>query len=159
MPKLYRDFSPTEFDCRGLGLSDRQDWYVAATKTRDSCPIDVTNFRAILERLGGPSDTVEFHTFGHWACGHFDLVLVHAQHLPELTKMLDRLENYGVLDEDALSEYESEQMQVAWAAWGCRDFLRHLDETCQLSGYLVWSFLEERPWDAFRLFEDYVLTA
>jgi len=64
--RLYREFSPTQFDTKGLGLDDRQDWLVASvSRTRDSDCLAESNFETALKSLGGEGDDVEVHRFSH----------------------------------------------------------------------------------------------
>lgn len=54
----YKDFSPTGLDSMGLGLPNRQDWLVApVVRTRDSGPLEESNFEVALEILKGESQT------------------------------------------------------------------------------------------------------
>jgi hypothetical protein len=93
----------------GLGLSDRQDWLVLpCSRTRDSEALDRANFDAALESLGGWSDTVETHRFGHWGPGWFGLILVKPGTEAEriAREIESALADYPVLDDERLSEYE-----------------------------------------------------
>lgn len=70
----YAEFSLTQFDTKGLGLPDRQDWEVLpVSRSRDN---DDPKFRRKLKKLGGESATVEVHRFRHWAIGWFEIILV-----------------------------------------------------------------------------------
>lgn len=127
MPVPYSQWSPTAHDARGLGLDDKQDWLVVGVmRTRDSGPLDESNFTAVLKALGGESDTVEVHRFGHWGPGWFEIVLVHPQHADAATKLEDALAYYPVLDENDLYEREHEAAWEAWEAWGRYDYLRQI---------------------------------
>jgi hypothetical protein len=65
--KKYKDYSPTEFDCKGLNLPDKQEWLVVPVmQTRDSGPLELSNFRTALKMLCDESENVEVHRFGHW---------------------------------------------------------------------------------------------
>lgn len=117
--RTYREWSPTPYDQRGLNADelDRGDWIVLPTiRTRDSGPLDRSNFDAALERLGGESDTVEVHRFGHWACGWLEIVLVDPERRDDAQAIQDRLADYPVLDEDALGTLEFNEAADAWDA-------------------------------------------
>jgi hypothetical protein len=117
--RTYKEWSPTPYDQRGLNADDleRGAWLVLPTiRTRDSGPLERCNFTAALEQLGGESDTVEIHRFGHWACGWLEIVLVDPSRLADAQAIEDRLADYPVLDEDALSDLEFEEAAEAWEA-------------------------------------------
>lgn len=120
----YKKYAPTCYDNEGSFLRgydeshpDRQDWLVVPViQTRDSGPFELSNFQAALDLLGGESETVEVHRFGHWGPGWFEIIIVkpdskaHTQAL-EIEK---RLEDYPVLDEEDFSRREWEDMQETW---------------------------------------------
>lgn len=104
--KIYGEYAPTELDCFGLSLPDRQDWLVApVSQTRDSEPLEESNFAVALDRLGGEGDNVEVHCFGHWACGWFEIILIRPGTPEERTgfEIEFKLDSYPVLDEDDLA--------------------------------------------------------
>ena len=111
----YKDYQPTVFDTKGLGLPDRQNWVVApVTRTRDSVALGQSNFETALSILGGESDTVEVHRFGHWGPGWFEIILAHPDHEDTLTEIGSSLENYPVLDYIDLSSREFDEQIEAW---------------------------------------------
>lgn len=62
----YKEFRPTQFDAKGLGLEDQQDWIVVpVSQNRDSGPFEESNFTSALKILGGESEDVEVHQFNH----------------------------------------------------------------------------------------------
>lgn len=131
--KQYKDFQPTGFDCKGLGLPDQQDWYVApVSQTRDSGCIDQSNFAAALKILGGESETCEVHRFGHWGPGWYEIIIVSPERLAELEELESTLEDCCVLDDSDLSERENEDYQRAWASFGWKEFIDALKRTFQL---------------------------
>lgn len=107
----YSEFKPTPYDSRGLNLPDQQDWFVLpTTQTRDSDVVDRSNFRTALELMGGESETVEVHRFGHWACGWFEIIIIHPSLYDKaVAEIVDPLESYPVLDEDDMSQLEFEE--------------------------------------------------
>lgn len=130
MPQLYRDFSPTQFDTRGLGLDDRQDWFVVGvSRTRDSGPLENSNYETALKLLrekDAQGDCVEDHRFGHWGPGWFEIILVAPSLESEVEAIEDALADYPVLDDSDLSERESEAMDEEWRAGAWRDFAKEL---------------------------------
>lgn len=126
--KRYADWKPTQFDTAGLGLEDRQDWFVApVSRTRDTCDaLTLSNFEAVLSLLGGESETVEVHRFSHWGPGWFEIILAAPCHEAALHDIQARLEDYPVLNEDRMAELECEQEDEDWQAWGrARACTRH----------------------------------
>ena len=114
----YADWSPTMFDTPGLALPDRQDWLVVpVSQNRDSDPADQSNFATALKMLGGESDSVEVHRFGHWGPGWFEIILVKpdTSAADEAVKIEARLESYPLLDEDDASAREWGAANDTWA--------------------------------------------
>ena len=72
--QTYKEYAPTAFDVKGLGLPERADWRVVGFRTRDTTE-RATRFNYTLKRRGGESETLEVHRFGHWACGWFEIIL------------------------------------------------------------------------------------
>ncbi len=124
MMQTYAEFSPTGFDAKGAFLDDdRQDWLVLpVSQTRDSGPMAESNFQTALSIMGGESDTVEVHRFGHWGPGWFEIIIVDPKRRKEADEIESSLENYPVLDDMDLSERESEQATEDWDNYGRRDF-------------------------------------
>jgi hypothetical protein len=105
-------------DHRGIGLADQQDWLVGpVSQTRDSGPLDRSNFECFVKALGGEGDDVEIHRFGHWGPGWFEIVLINPANL-ELVKQAEEMESaladYPVLDEMHHSGLEHEEASEIW---------------------------------------------
>ncbi len=126
--QTYKQFKPTGFDCKGLGLEDRQDWLVSLSRNRDSDVLTESNFAVALDTMGGESDTVEVHRFGHWACGWFEIILVcpGTSAAKEAEEIETSLADYPVLDESDFSDRESEEECEAWVSYGAREMRRAL---------------------------------
>lgn len=127
----YAEFRPTAFD-HHINIDDaeesREHWYVApASQTRDSGALNRVNFAAAVKLLGGESETVEVHRFGHWGPGWFEILLVNPADetaVKALQELTDRLENYPVLDEEELSSVEYDEAVSGWHNWGADDTAR-----------------------------------
>lgn len=116
--KTYSKFRPTGFDSRGLGLPDNQDWLVApVSQTRDSGPLDRSNFECFLKAMGGETEDVQICRFGHWGPGWFEIVLINPAK-PELVKLAEDMENsladYPVLDDMDFSQKETDEANEVW---------------------------------------------
>lgn len=113
----YKDFRPTAHDAKGLGLDDRQDWLVlGVAHNRDSSVLEESNWAMALEDLGGESDTVEVHRFGHWGPGWFELILVApgSQAAEDAEAIEAALADYPVLSDD---DYSERCLDVANQVW------------------------------------------
>ncbi len=115
--QTYKQFKPTGFDCKGLGLEDRQDWLVSLSRNRDSDTLTESNFAVALDTMGGESDTVEVHRFGHWACEWFEIILVcpGTSAAKEAEEIEAALADYPVLDDTDFSEREQAEADQTWA--------------------------------------------
>jgi hypothetical protein len=124
--QTYKELQPTGFDARGLGLEDRQDWYVCPViRDRDSGCLAESNFATALELLGGESDTVETHSFNHWGHGWFEIILVHPDRKNDVEALENKLENYPLLNE---GDYSRRQYESAILFWLC----------CSLKERMYW---------------------
>lgn len=140
--KRYRDYAPTAFDCKGLGLPDRQDWLVAPViRTRDSGVKAESNFEAALKILGGESKAVEVHRFNHWGPGWFEIILVHPSREREVEDIERSLENYPLLDDEDFSSREYEAACDYWEACSLREKIR----LCVKFGASIFSARQATP--------------
>ena len=113
----YREYRPTGFDPAGIVLDERQDWFVLPVGiNRDSNTLAHANWESVIKHLGGESETLEVHRFGHWACGWFEIALLHPDREDEGDEIEKCLEDYPVFDEDLYSELEYEACCNYWRA-------------------------------------------
>ena len=152
--KTYASHIPTCFD-RHITLEARENWLIApVSQTRDSGPLDLSNFSACLESLGGESATVEVHRFGHWGPGWYEIIIVSpddAEKLAQLEEIAASLENYPVLNEEDFSRREWDDYTDGWEQYGCRDFIRALKSEMGLA-FDTQYFLDDVPADMMRSF-------
>ena len=124
MMERYCDFQPSAFDSRSNfmafdadALESIEEWFVLpCSRNRDSDCLTESNFAVALEMLGGESETVQVHRFGHWACGWYEIIVVKpetdaAKKAEEIEKSLD---DYPVLDDEDFSERESKAADETW---------------------------------------------
>jgi len=133
-------------------LDDRDDWIVGpVSRTRDSGPLALSNFQTVLADIGGESDTVEVHQFGHWACGYFEIILAApgSAAAAALEGWARALADYPVADDAAHSEAEWEATAEAWSNWAALDFKRHLP-----GGYDLWEVTDESLWELWERHAD-----
>lgn len=110
-----------------------EDFYVVATKCRDSHILDESNFDAIVKRLAAIEPKTEIenenkdailedgwytYTASHWGVGWVESIMVSPNANPELLaeceKILKELADYPVLDDDDFSEREDEHYAQLW---------------------------------------------
>jgi len=135
----YRKFRPTSFDRKGLlgeyhGISD---YGVLLARNRDSSILQESNFNIALDMLGGESENVQVHRFGHWASGWFELILI-APNSPEWNlaeKIETKIEEYPILDEN---DYTERQVEAAINYWHCCG-RRERIEICNKFGVSIYA--------------------
>lgn len=129
----YSDHSPTQFDSN-IDI-DRSDWYVMpVSQTRDSQPLDQSNFDCFLKALEGESETVEVHRFGHWGPGWYEIILVQPDDVEKLDTAYDMasaLQDYPVLDDEDNSRRESEAAAETWDNHAAGEFRKALMQTVE----------------------------
>lgn len=151
----YSKHRPTGFDPQGAFLPDRQFWLVVpVSQTRDSGPFDHSNFAAALALLGGESDTVEVHRFGHWGPGWYEIIIVDpASPEADIARDIEsRLEDYPVLDDDDFSRREWDDYLESWRNWGASDFRRILAK--MVSGPAAEALIDDADDDALMEFHE-----
>lgn len=122
----YAEFKPTGFDNHITFDEDRESWLVVpVNRNRDSDILDESNFEAALKQLGGESDTVEIHRFGHWANGWFEIILADPQHGDALVEMQKSLEDYPLLDEEDHSQREYNAIFEVWNNMSLSDRIKY----------------------------------
>ena len=126
--KRYGEHSPTPFD-RNINIDDdeteRSQWFIMpVTQNRDSQCLDQSNFAAFLKGLGGESESVEVHRFGHWGPGWYEIIIVHPDSpvLDEAYGMSRALGDCPVLDEEDNNRRESEEAEETWDNHACGEF-------------------------------------
>jgi hypothetical protein len=153
--QTYSEYRPTPHDCRGLGLPDRQNWLICpVSRTRDSGPLDQSNFASALKMLGGESDTVEVRRFGYWGPGWFEIIIVAPG--SEAARIGEEIEaslaDYPILDEDDFSRREYEDYVETWNCCGMsRYFAKYLRSEFNLSDR-AYDLIDDADNDAVRAF-------
>lgn len=132
---------PTQFDSAKNYCGEHPTGYVVVVgRNRDSDTLTNCNFDVALDHLGGESErpeegfqAVRVARFGHWACGWYELILVHESATDKLEiarEILNSLHDYPVLDEDAWSEQEWEEQSETLDAHA-DEFRRELLKYCE----------------------------
>lgn len=92
-------------------------WYMVGGKHRDSDILELSNFDAILENLGGESDTVRVIRFNHWAVGWIEEIMIdpNDKKTVGIAESIEiRLANYPILNEDDFTNREHGEEMETW---------------------------------------------
>lgn len=128
--QLYKDFRPTPFDCYNIGGLPG-NWLVPdVIQTRDSSPLEESNFATFSAALDRANIEYETHRFGHWGPGWFEILLVApTEESRTLIEELERqLSDYPVLDEEDFSRREWEDAENTWRNCRLRERIRLIAE-------------------------------
>ena len=110
--------NPSGFDSLSnyMGSTDFGNFYGFLTQNRDSDILTRSNFISGLEILGGESENVQIHRFGHWACGWWEIIAVKkgTKEFEEAEKIEKELLDYPVVNEDHLSLLEFNEACECW---------------------------------------------
>ena len=104
------------------GSTEHKDMLVSLSRSRDSDLLSESNFEVALKKLGGESDSVQIHRFGHWACGWLEHILIDPkdEKAVDLAKEIESsLEDYPILDEEHHSEMEYKAQCESIEQAGC----------------------------------------
>lgn len=117
----YKDFAPTAMDAKGLNGDEHgiSYWYVVARMTRDDDSVRRSNFRVLQRDAERACVDVETHTFSHWACGHFDLLLCRDDDAGTAwaTAWAKALADYPIADDDDHSMLKHDDKRESWESW------------------------------------------
>lgn len=120
----FKDWAPTQFDAKGLGLDDRQDWIVApVVQTRDSGTLERSNFEVVEKGLDAKQGQVELHRFGHWGPGWYEILLVepNTEAAEACIEWEAALADYSVACEEHFSRLEYEEVCENWESMSLRE--------------------------------------
>lgn len=87
-------------------------------QSRDSGPLERANFDAMVSAIGGESETVTIVREGHWAVGWIEWIAIHQDDETALQiadRIIGKLEDYPIIDEDLYSRYEDDDCAATWA--------------------------------------------
>ena len=108
---------------------DRAEYFIAYSQHRDSDSLTRSNFRSILQALGGESETVLVLRDSHFAVGWVEAIYVHESDTvacAEADRILGRLEDYPVADEEDHSSLEWDEACEYWAWMNLSERVRYL---------------------------------
>ena len=128
--QTYDDFQPTGFDVKGLSSDAIGPARILLSVNRDSGCLDQSNFDYALAALGGESDHVQIHRFGHWGCGWFDLLLIMETATDETKEIAAdiacRLADYPVLDDGDLGAREQGEANAIWEMYSTTERIDYI---------------------------------
>jgi hypothetical protein len=99
------------------------EYFVFLGRNRDSDALERSNFDAGLAAVGGEqtsddgTELVVVVRENHFLCGWVEWIAIHetaVEALAKATAIAKRLDNYPVVSEELLSEYETEEAQQVW---------------------------------------------
>lgn len=114
----YEGHRPSSFD-RHI-CSELDSFYLAPiSNNRDADILTCSNWLIGTAKILNASqhDDTQVHSFGHWACGWYELLLIHpddTEALKVASAMAAGLEQYPVLNEDHYSGLEYEAAADYW---------------------------------------------
>ena len=100
-----------------MGDHDQDEWLVFLAQTRDSDPLERSNFICGLEKLGGESETVNIILHNHWACGGIEFIVIDPNDTEKIEiaeSILNDLDNYPVINEEHFYRVEEDEAIEVW---------------------------------------------
>lgn len=119
---LKRYTRPSHF--ADFATFDRNEYYVAYGQHRDSDTLTRSNFRVMLAKLGGESETVLVVRDSHCMVGWVEAIYIHESdtaRLIEAYDILDKLDNYPVVDEEDWSDLQRQEAAQFWQVLSLRE--------------------------------------
>jgi hypothetical protein len=119
---------------------DYAEYFVFLQQNRDSYALTRSNFRSGLKALG-ESETVLVERHSHWAVGWVEFIFIHQDDTERLAiaeEILERMEDYPVVDE---MDYSDEEFNEACETW---DFLSVRDRVELLQKHNLGIFAARR---------------
>lgn len=127
LPKDYGGAHWPEYYSAGVG------------QHRDSDCAEQSNFDAMLQLLGGESDTVHVVRENHWVVGWVEWIAIYhldSKALQVADDAVGRLEDYPILDEEDHSRREWEEVERVWSdCYSQRERIRYLRERRATTGF------------------------
>jgi len=106
---------------------DYRDWYGVLGRSRDSGPLEESNFEVALAQLGGESEDVRVERYGHWGVGWVEGIYVRpgSQALAVAEEIAKCLEEFPALDDEDFARRHQEEVQRIWARMSDRQRAEH----------------------------------
>lgn len=122
---------------------ENSDWLVVATTHRESDCLVRSNYRSLIKALGGTgsegrkgsqsiNDNLAIEEASHWAVGWVQYLIVNpaaTELVAKAESLLEKLEDYPVVDERDFSELETEEADEVWRnCYRVKDRLAYIRE-------------------------------
>lgn len=124
------------------GGEDMSEYYICYSRTRDSGPLERSNFECISKEFDIDEDTYENAAgtvinchFRHWACGWIDAIMIHESDEEAVLKGNDiksKLEQYAVYDDSHFCDLQTDEAVAYWAGMSYRERIRYCVD-CEVS--------------------------
>lgn len=122
-----------------------ENWFVVYYRNRDSDLLTESNFEEIQKALeplqsdiedeGEEMKSVQTIRENHWAVGWVEWIGIHQSNtaaLEEAERLLERIDCYPVLNEDAFSAKEWAEYERSWKDYGSREFIREIKKQFEI---------------------------
>ena len=131
---------PTGFDSAAnyAGPDMSHYWKAPVAFTRDADSLATSNWDVVTESIlkVAQHDETEIHRMGHWACGWYEILVIHSADTAAL-QVADQwaatLADYPIADESHWSELQWNTAAEVWESWGLRDRM----EACERYGISI----------------------
>lgn len=131
---------PTGFDsAANYSGSDLSHYYQAPVAiTRDADTLAISNWAVVTDAIlkVAAHDETEIHRMGHWACGWYEILVIHPSDAAALQcadEWACSLADYPVASEEHWSELQWNTAAEVWQSWGLRDRM----EACERFGISI----------------------
>jgi hypothetical protein len=107
---------------------DRREYFMGLSQHRDSDTLTRSNFRSMLARLGGESETVLVIRDSHFLVGWVESIYIHesdAAACATANAILDRLADYPVVSEDDWGTLEFDVACEYWQSMRVKERLHY----------------------------------
>lgn len=127
------------------------DWFECfevAGQHRDSDCLERSNFRSILAKLGGESETVLVVRDSHWAVGWVEtlrIVETDEAALRTADAILEKLQDYPIVDEEDFSGLEYEEACKTWSDFRVEDRIEWIKRHAERSVSIFAARRDELP--------------
>lgn len=134
------------------------DWVFAPVgQSRDSDHLEASNFAQaveMLEAVDTEDGDFQVYRFGHFLVGWVESILVRpGSECEEVCEdIVERLENYPVLNEEDFSRREWEDYLESWSDWGRKCFVRSLVKEFWLENWEIANALDDIDAEQLREF-------
>lgn len=156
---------PSPFDEPVASVTEEpefNEWLVLLGQSRDSDTVTRANFKVACAEFGIEAEGIQrlgngaaLLRFGHWAVGWYEVLVINPNDEKALAKATDieaGLADYPVLDDDALSEIEWDEMWDAWLDWAHSDVVQGILKVNEALEDVLDDISAESLYEGFRCY-------